>query len=213
MGWISLRVKTPLESFLVYLPLATKLGQGNVFTGICDSVNRVGGCLVPGGSAPGGVPGLGGCLVPGDVCSGGCLVETPPGRPLLRAVRILLECILVFSDNTLSCQVIISKYYNLCTFLSNLEKTFQTTYLMSFFVMPAGFVCTYRSSCCTSCSSGMVLSPCCAPTVVSACSATSSVFTPPAASANLSESRLESPSFSYKLISTRRFNGPVVKKV
>ena len=26
---------------------------------------------------------------------GGCLVETPPGRLLLRAVRILLECILV----------------------------------------------------------------------------------------------------------------------
>ena len=46
-----------------------------------------GGCLIPGGSAPrgGGVPG-----------PGGCLVETPPGRPLLRAVRILLECILVY---------------------------------------------------------------------------------------------------------------------
>ena len=56
---------------------ATKLGQGNVFTGVCDSVN--GG--VPG---PGGVPG-------GD----------PPGRPLLRAVRILLECILVTKINTL----------------------------------------------------------------------------------------------------------------
>ena len=51
------------------------------------------------GSAPGGVPGLGGlvlggsalggCLVPGV-----CLVETPL-RPLLRAVRILLELILV----------------------------------------------------------------------------------------------------------------------
>ena len=46
-----------------------------------------------------------GCLLlGGGVCSrgvsapgggGGCLVETPPGRPLLRAVRILLECILV----------------------------------------------------------------------------------------------------------------------
>ena len=34
-----------------FLPTATKLGQGNVFTGVCDSVNR------------GGVPGLvtGGC--------------------------------------------------------------------------------------------------------------------------------------------------------
>ena len=47
-------------------------------------------CLLPGEPAPGGVPGPdGGC-----VCSGGCLVETP-GRLLLRAVRILLECILV----------------------------------------------------------------------------------------------------------------------
>ena len=29
----------------VFLPAATKLGQGNVFTGICDSVNRGGVCL------------------------------------------------------------------------------------------------------------------------------------------------------------------------
>ena len=28
-----------------FLPAATKLGQGNVFTGVCDSVNRVLGCL------------------------------------------------------------------------------------------------------------------------------------------------------------------------
>ena len=69
-----------------------------------------GGCLVPGGawsggSAPGGclvqggrVPGLGGGLLLGGVpAPGGCLVETPPGRPLLRAVRILLECILVLT--------------------------------------------------------------------------------------------------------------------
>ena len=45
--------------------------------------------LVLGGSAPGGVPG-----------PGGCLVETPPGRLLLRAVRILLECILIENENT-----------------------------------------------------------------------------------------------------------------
>ena len=51
-----------------------------------------GGCLVPGG----------GCLVPGGAWSGGSgpggyLVETPPpGWLLLWAVRILLECILVF---------------------------------------------------------------------------------------------------------------------
>ena len=59
----------------VLLPPATKLGQGYIFTGVCHSVNRR-------VSARGG---------------GGCLVETPPGRPLLRAVRILLECILVWN--------------------------------------------------------------------------------------------------------------------
>ena len=53
-----------------------------MFTGVCLSTGGV--------PAPGGVPGLEG--VPGR---GGCLVETPPGRPLLRAVRILPECILV----------------------------------------------------------------------------------------------------------------------
>ena len=63
--------------------------------------------LSTGGSAPGGgawsqggllwgMPGSGGCLVLGGcLLLGGCLVKTPPGRPLLRAVRILLECILV----------------------------------------------------------------------------------------------------------------------
>ena len=50
------------------------LGQGNMLTGVCLST---GGYLVPGGFGL-GVPG-------GD----------PPGRLLLRAVRILLECILV----------------------------------------------------------------------------------------------------------------------
>ena len=34
---------TPLP--FKYLPAATKLGQGNVFTGICDSVHRGGVCL------------------------------------------------------------------------------------------------------------------------------------------------------------------------
>ena len=29
----------------LFLPAATKLGQGNVFTGVCDSVNRGGVCL------------------------------------------------------------------------------------------------------------------------------------------------------------------------
>ena len=43
--------------FWPLLPAATKLDQGNVFTGVCDSVHRgVGWGLVPGGgwSAPGG---------------------------------------------------------------------------------------------------------------------------------------------------------------
>ena len=91
-----------------FLLPATKLGQGNIFTGICDSVNRggllpgavvsglggcllLGGCLVLGGClARGGVSAPSrGCLLWG-VCSqqgvsalggllpGGCLVETPP---------------------------------------------------------------------------------------------------------------------------------------
>ena len=45
-----------------FLPAATKLGQGNVFTGVCDSVQEGGGGLVPGGWWSG--PGVGGGLVP-----------------------------------------------------------------------------------------------------------------------------------------------------
>ena len=70
-----------------------KLGQGNVFTGVCDSVHR--GSVCSGGSAPGecllwGLSAPGGCLLLGDVCcqggvcsrgvpvrGGGCLVVTP----------------------------------------------------------------------------------------------------------------------------------------
>ena len=75
-------VRILLEYILVtislFLPPATKLGQGYIFTGVCDSVH--GGCACSqGGVWSGGVPG-------GD---------PPPGRLLLRAVRILLECILV----------------------------------------------------------------------------------------------------------------------
>ena len=56
-----------------------------------------GGCLLPGGvSAPGGgMSARGGCLLPGGVCSGGVPGGDPQGRLLLRAVRILLDCILV----------------------------------------------------------------------------------------------------------------------
>ena len=62
------------------------LGQGNIFAPVCHSVHRGGG-LVPGG--------------PGGVWSGGVWSRRgawwrPPGRLLLRSVRILLECILVY---------------------------------------------------------------------------------------------------------------------
>ena len=48
------------------LPAATKMGQGNVFTGVCDSVNR-------GGSASGPR----GCTPPGETPPSG---QIPPGR-------------------------------------------------------------------------------------------------------------------------------------
>ena len=70
------QMKYYIQYISILLPPATKLGQGYIFTGVCDSVNRgvsaPGGCLLPGGmvSAPGG-----GCLL-----RGGCLVETPPPR-------------------------------------------------------------------------------------------------------------------------------------
>ena len=74
-----------------------KLGQGYIFTGVCDSVHRE--VLPPwGGAFSRGVSSGGGVLAPRGVVlppGGVCLVETPPGQLLLRAVRILLECILV----------------------------------------------------------------------------------------------------------------------
>ena len=48
---------------------------------------------VSGGSAPGGL--LQGVPAPRGVCSGGVPGGDPPGQLLLRAVHILLECILV----------------------------------------------------------------------------------------------------------------------
>ena len=71
------------------------LGQGNIFAPVCHSVHR-GGVCSRGLSACS----RGGCLLLGGAWSqGGCLVETPlPGRLLLRVVRILLECILVWQD-------------------------------------------------------------------------------------------------------------------
>ena len=82
------------------------LGQGNIFTSVCQEFCSQGGGAWSRGICPGGVC-SGGCLVLGGLCSGGgclvlggllpgeCLLETPQRRLLLRAVRILLECILV----------------------------------------------------------------------------------------------------------------------
>ena len=50
------------EIILLLLPPATKLGQGYIFTGVCDSVHM-------GGAWSGG------CMVLGDAWSGGCLVQ------------------------------------------------------------------------------------------------------------------------------------------
>ena len=57
-----------------FLPPATKLGQGYVFTGVCDSVHR-GACMVAGG----GVGGMHGCqghawLLGVHGCQGACIV-------------------------------------------------------------------------------------------------------------------------------------------
>ena len=83
--------------FNIFLPPANKVcGRGVCSQGGAwspgGSAPKEGGCLVPVGGAwsGGGVPGLGG--VPP---LWGCLVETPSGTAMLRALRILLECILV----------------------------------------------------------------------------------------------------------------------
>ena len=80
------------------------LGHGHIFIGVCQEFCSQGRGRVcsRGVSALWGVfPHGGGCLLPGGVRGDkyllpvGCLVETSSRRILLRAVRILLECILV----------------------------------------------------------------------------------------------------------------------
>ena len=66
----------------LFLPPATKLGQGYIFTGVCDSVHREGGACsqggsAPRGSAPGVVPGRGGILLPGGLLRGGAWWRPP----------------------------------------------------------------------------------------------------------------------------------------
>ena len=67
----------------------------------CDYILFTGGCAWSQGAlylVPGGAWSWGPAWSGGMPCPGGYLVETPPGRLLLRAVCILLECILVLSN-------------------------------------------------------------------------------------------------------------------
>ena len=82
---------------MVYLPPATKLGQGYVFTGVCDSVH--------GGGVPNQVHPPGTRHTPPDQVHPPRPATPPPGpgtsppdqgdTVYARAVRILLECNLV----------------------------------------------------------------------------------------------------------------------
>ena len=101
---------TLLLYFIIFTARKRSLGQGNIFTSVCHEFCPQRGVPAPGGSGPGG------CLVQGGACSrGGGVwswggspgphprgklrgIRSSPPRPrrlLLRAVRILLECILV----------------------------------------------------------------------------------------------------------------------
>ena len=87
-------VKHSANNSLPFLPPATKLGQGNVLQ--ASVILLTGGC-----ASSRGVSAHGGVCSQGGVCSGrvsawGGWWRHSPGRLLLRAVRILLECILVY---------------------------------------------------------------------------------------------------------------------
>ena len=128
-----------------------KLGQGYIFTGVCDSLHGGGawsrGDLLPGsvpgpgGSASRGVPGPGG-LLPGYLVLGRSALGgpggDPPGQLLLWAVRILLECILVFNERKLSVSLLMlalpnydtkNNYFDgLLLFLKSQVKTIKITW-------------------------------------------------------------------------------------
>ena len=73
------------------LPPATKLGQGYIFTGVCDSVHRGGMCGCRGACVV-----AGGCMVGGPAwLQGGGMRRARRDTANERALRILLECILV----------------------------------------------------------------------------------------------------------------------
>ena len=80
----------------IYRPL-TKLREGYVFTGVFDSVHRGGACMVAGGVWLGGVHGCwGACMVArGHAWLPGGMHRIRQDTVNERAVRILLECILV----------------------------------------------------------------------------------------------------------------------
>ena len=85
---------TGMHSCIIIHVLAIKrsLGQGNIFRSVCQEFCPRGG----GGSAARGR--VGACSRVGGSAAGGCLIQgdgAPPWQLLLRAVRILLECILI----------------------------------------------------------------------------------------------------------------------
>ena len=92
-----------IHNYSIFTVRKRSLGQGNIFIGVCQEFCSRGVVCFRGVSARGGghVCSLGGCLLPGGVCllPGGATwwrPTPPPRRILLRAVRILLECIFVF---------------------------------------------------------------------------------------------------------------------
>ena len=94
---------SPFPDSPVFLPPETKLRQGNILTGIRHSVHGGGvhgrgGHVWQGGAWWGGHAWQGGCAWHSGVCGGGvwCGGHAWLERwPLQRAIRILLECILV----------------------------------------------------------------------------------------------------------------------
>ena len=80
-----------------YLPPANEVWGEVIFLHLFVILFTRGGWMVPGGGWSWGVhgPGGGGCMVLGGMHGSGGDWWRPPGRLLLRAVRILLECILV----------------------------------------------------------------------------------------------------------------------
>ena len=148
----------------VFLPPANEVCEGYVFTPVCHSIHRAG-CLGPGGGW-GGLA-LGGCLGPDPrggwgvwpgggvqaqargVCRHrGCIpacteAETPSSkRLLLRAVRILLECILVFfksNEPNNQYTAVIPKVSNSTTSQISSHRT-NRWFLLSVFLPPANEV-------------------------------------------------------------------------